>query len=131
MEGIKDTTPTTFKLRKNAILNAVTKRGPHFANSLAIVSVYYSFFEFGIAYLTGFKDDIGLPIVAASTAGAAFKCTSKKKEKKDLIVKGSLAQAGKIGAVCGITMGAFQVVKRIYKQKLYGSSSSSSSVSFA
>ncbi|RKP19599.1 hypothetical protein ROZALSC1DRAFT_28815 [Rozella allomycis CSF55] len=111
-EGVKDPAPTTMKLRKNAILNAITKRGPFVANSVGVVSIYYFGLEWCIANLLGLKDDFVLPITSAFTAGALFKASGNSLSVWKLA---GLKASGKIGLTCAAGMGVISGLKHLYK----------------
>lgn len=74
-EGLNKTTPQMApRLRLNAALNSVTRRGPFLGNSAGIVAMVYNIFNSTIGYYRG-KHDAANSIVAGALSGALFKST--------------------------------------------------------
>jgi import inner membrane translocase subunit TIM23 len=62
------------KLRLNAVLNAVTRRGPFLGNSAAVIAMVYNGFNSTIGYYRG-KHDAANSVVAGALSGMLFKST--------------------------------------------------------
>ncbi|KAK7510565.1 mitochondrial import inner membrane translocase subunit tim23 [Phyllosticta citricarpa] len=74
-EGLNKTTPNMApRLKLNAVLNAVTRRGPFLGNSAGIVAMVYNIFNSTIGHYRG-KHDATNSIMAGAMSGALFKCT--------------------------------------------------------
>lgn len=65
----------TFRLRLNAVLNQVTRRGSFLGNSGGVVALIYNLIDASIDAARG-KHDMGGSIAAGGLAGALFKCTA-------------------------------------------------------
>ncbi|TKY88816.1 hypothetical protein EX895_002057 [Sporisorium graminicola] len=65
----------TFRLRLNAVLNQVTRRGAFFGNSAGVVALIYNLVDASIDGLRG-KHDIYGAVAAGGVSGALFKCTA-------------------------------------------------------
>ncbi|KAJ9474862.1 Mitochondrial import inner membrane translocase subunit TIM23 [Pseudozyma hubeiensis] len=65
----------TFRLRLNAVLNQVTRRGAFFGNSAGVVALIYNLVDASIDGVRG-KHDIYGAIAAGGLSGALFKCTA-------------------------------------------------------
>ncbi|EPQ28466.1 uncharacterized protein PFL1_03769 [Pseudozyma flocculosa PF-1] len=65
----------TFRLRLNAILNQVTRRGSFFGNSAGVVALIYNLVDAAIDATRG-KHDIYGAVAAGGLSGALFKCTA-------------------------------------------------------
>ena len=65
----------TPKLRQNAIVNAMGKRGPGLAANLAVMALMFTASE-RIALYTRDKDDVLNSVIAASATGFMFNCAS-------------------------------------------------------
>ncbi|KAN0062482.1 Mitochondrial import inner membrane translocase subunit tim23 [Thecaphora frezii] len=65
----------TFRLRLNAVLNQVTRRGSFFGNSAGVVALIYNLADAAIDAARG-KHDIYGAVVAGGMSGALFKCTA-------------------------------------------------------
>ncbi|OLL26634.1 Mitochondrial import inner membrane translocase subunit tim23 [Neolecta irregularis DAH-3] len=63
------------KLRLNAILNAVTRRGPFLGNSAGVVALVYNGINSGIGNVRGRHDNYN-SVAAGALAGALFKSTA-------------------------------------------------------
>lgn len=66
---------TTFRLRLNAVLNQVTRRGSFFGNSAGVVALIYNLVDASIDAARG-KHDIWGAVGAGGISGAIFKCTA-------------------------------------------------------
>lgn len=66
---------TTFRLRLNAVLNQVTRRGSFFGNSAGVVALIYNLVDASIDAARG-KHDIYGAVGAGALSGALFKCTA-------------------------------------------------------
>lgn len=62
------------KLRLNAVLNAVTRRGPFLGNSAAVIAMVYNGFNSTIGYYRG-KHDAANSVAAGALSGMLFKST--------------------------------------------------------
>lgn len=65
----------TFRLRLNAVLNQVTRRGAFFGNSAGVVALIYNLVDASIDGVRG-KHDIFGAMGAGAVSGALFKCTA-------------------------------------------------------
>ncbi|SPO30775.1 probable MAS6 - mitochondrial inner membrane import translocase subunit [Ustilago trichophora] len=65
----------TFRLRLNAVLNQVTRRGSFFGNSAGVVALIYNLVDASIDGVRG-KHDIFGAVAAGGISGALFKCTA-------------------------------------------------------
>lgn len=65
----------TFRLRLNAVLNQVTRRGSFLGNSGGIVALIYNIADASIDAARG-KHDMAGSIAAGGISGALFKCTA-------------------------------------------------------
>jgi len=74
------------KLRLNAVLNAVTRRGPFLGNSAAIIAMVYNGFNSTIGYYRG-KHDAANSIAAGAMSGMLFKST---RGVKPMLTSGAL-----------------------------------------
>lgn len=66
--------PTT-RLRLNAILNQVTRRGSFFGNSAGVIALIYNSVDAIIDNARG-KHDMAGAVAAGGLSGALFKCTA-------------------------------------------------------
>ena len=93
-EGLSRSPPNAPpRLRLNAVLNAMTRRGPFLGNSAGVLALVYN----GVNYLVGSargKHDAANSIVSGVVAGAIFKSTRG--------VKPVLVSSGIIGAAAGV-----------------------------
>ncbi|KAF2144156.1 uncharacterized protein K452DRAFT_285395 [Aplosporella prunicola CBS 121167] len=72
-EGLNKTAPTASpRLRLNAVLNAVTRRGPFLGNSAGVIAMVYNIFNSTIGYWRG-KHDATNSVLAGALSGALFK----------------------------------------------------------
>ncbi|KAI9183030.1 Mitochondrial import inner membrane translocase subunit tim23 [Blastocladiella emersonii ATCC 22665] len=94
------------KLRVNAVLNAMTRRGPFVGNSFGVLAVMYSFVNYAVAYPLDVTPDQKpyVSIVSAAASGALFKSTA------------GLRSAGITGAVCGSLAIVWQATKSIREE---------------
>ncbi|PWN50728.1 Tim17-domain-containing protein [Violaceomyces palustris] len=65
----------TFRLRLNAVLNQVTRRGSFFGNSAGVVALIYNLVDASIDAARG-KHDMAGAVLAGGISGAMFKCTA-------------------------------------------------------
>lgn len=65
----------TFRLRLNAVLNQITRRGSFMGNSAGVLALIYNIFDASIDGMRG-KHDIWGSIGAGGLSGALFKCTA-------------------------------------------------------
>ena len=65
---------TSRKVKITAMLNSITRRGPFFANTLGIITMYFAFSEQIFRKFRGKEDNFN-KIIAAFTAGSLWKCT--------------------------------------------------------
>lgn len=73
-QGLRESAGKASKLRLNAVLNAVGKRGVAASNSLAVLALMFSLSEAAVYHYT--SDDTAVNYAAAGAAtGAIFKCT--------------------------------------------------------
>lgn len=65
----------TFRLRMNAVLNQVTRRGTFIGNSAGVIALTYNIFDASIDAARG-KHDIYGSVASGALSGALFRCTS-------------------------------------------------------
>lgn len=74
-EGLNKTPATAPpKIRLNAVLNSVTRRGPFLGNSAGVVAMVYNGFNSAIGYARG-KHDAANSVAAGALSGMLFKST--------------------------------------------------------
>lgn len=73
-EGLRKSAGQAPKLRLNATLNGITRRGPFLGNSAGVVAIVYNFFNKGFDQLRG-KHDSANSIVAGVCSGVLFRST--------------------------------------------------------
>jgi len=94
VEGIRRVPVTAPpKIKLNAILNGVTRRGPFLGNSAGVVAMLYNGINSYIGYLRGKHDPIN-SVLAGGISGALFKST--KGTKPMLISSGLVAGAAAV-----------------------------------
>jgi len=86
---------TISKLRLNSVLNGVTRRGPFFANSLAVVALMYGCTNFAVEKIRGSEDEIN-SVIAGTTTGLLFRCTAGPRAIGIAGAVGLLASSGMI-----------------------------------
>jgi len=97
VEGLRRTAPNAPpKIRLNAVLNAVTRRGPFLGNSAGVVAMVYNGINSYIGYARG-KHDATNSIVAGALSGMIFKST--RGVKPMMISGGIVASAAGAWAV--------------------------------
>ena len=64
----------TFRLRMNAILNQVTRRGTFLGNSAGVIALTYNIFDATIDAVRGEHDIYG-SVASGALSGALFRCT--------------------------------------------------------
>ncbi|EON64476.1 hypothetical protein W97_03708 [Coniosporium apollinis CBS 100218] len=86
-EGLNKTSATQSpRLRLNAVLNAVTRRGPFLGNSAGVIALVYNGINSTIGYYRG-KHDAANSVVAGAISGAIFKST---RGIKPMMISGSI-----------------------------------------
>lgn len=86
-EGLRRAPPNAPpKIRLNAVLNSVTRRGPFLANNAGVVAMMYNAINSYIGYLRG-KHDAANSIAAGALSGIIFKST---RGPRQMIISGSL-----------------------------------------
>ncbi|KAL6912951.1 hypothetical protein ACHAPO_007545 [Fusarium lateritium] len=73
-EGLRRSAGQPPKLRLNAVLNSVTRRGPFLGNSLGVVAIIYNCTNSLIGTLRG-KHDAANTVLAGALSGMLFKST--------------------------------------------------------
>lgn len=74
-EGLRKLPPTAApKLRLNAVLNSVTRRGPFMGNSAGVVAMVYNGINSTLGYARG-RHDASNSIAAGALSGMLFKST--------------------------------------------------------
>ncbi|OAA58756.1 mitochondrial import inner membrane translocase subunit tim23 [Cordyceps fumosorosea ARSEF 2679] len=73
-EGLRKSAGQPPKLRLNATLNAITRRGPFLGNSAGVVAIVYNMFNSLIGYARG-KHDAANSVVSGVLSGMLFKST--------------------------------------------------------
>lgn len=89
------------KIRLNAVLNSVTRRGPFLGNSAGVVAMLYNGLNSGLGYMRG-KHDSANSIAAGAISGMVFKST---RGLKPMMISG--------GIVAGIA-GAWAVTRKAF-----------------
>ena len=64
----------TFRLRMNAVLNQVSRRGTFIGNSAGVIALTYNIFDASIDAARG-KHDIYGSVASGALSGALFRCT--------------------------------------------------------
>ncbi|CEJ92022.1 Putative Mitochondrial import inner membrane translocase subunit tim23 [[Torrubiella] hemipterigena] len=95
-EGLRSSAGQAPKLRLNAVLNAVTRRGPFLGNSAGVVAILYNCVNSLIGNLRG-KHDAANTIIAGGLSGMVFKST--KGLRPMLISGGVVASMASVWAV--------------------------------
>jgi import inner membrane translocase subunit TIM23 len=96
-EGLQRTPATTPpRLRLNAVLNSVTRRGPFMGNSAGVIALVYNVTNSFIGHMRG-KHDAGNSVVAGALSGALFK--SSRGLRPTMISSGLVASAAGLWAV--------------------------------
>lgn len=89
-EGLMRSPPSAPpKLRLNAVLNAVTRRGPFLGNSAAVIAMVYNGVNSTMAYYRG-KHDAVNNVTAGALSGMVFKST---RGLKPMLTSGALVAA--------------------------------------
>ena len=83
----------TMRLRLNAVLNQVTRRGSFFGNSAGVIALIYNIVDASIDAARG-KHDMAGSIAAGGLSGALFKCTG---EQRSGTVHGPTADLSRTG----------------------------------
>ncbi|KAL4398771.1 Mitochondrial import inner membrane translocase subunit Tim23 [Malassezia pachydermatis] len=65
----------TFRLRMNAVLNQVSRRGTFIGNSAGVIALTYNIFDATIDAVRGVHDIYG-SLASGALSGALFRCTS-------------------------------------------------------
>lgn len=92
-EGLRGSYAQPPRLRLNAVLNAVTRRGPFLGNSLGVVAIIYNCFNSTIGYMRG-KHDAANSILAGGLSGMLFKST---RGLRPMMISGGI-----VGSVAGV-----------------------------
>jgi len=94
VEGLNRTPPTAPpKLRLNAVLNSITRRGPFLGNSAGVVAMIYNGINSTLGYARG-KHDAANSIVAGALSGMLFKSTRG--------VKPMMISGGIVASIAGL-----------------------------
>ncbi|KAJ5163985.1 Mitochondrial inner membrane translocase subunit Tim17/Tim22/Tim23/peroxisomal protein PMP24 [Penicillium coprophilum] len=101
-EGLKKTPATAApKIRLNAVLNSVTRRGPFLGNSAGVVAMVYNGINSGLGVVRG-KHDASNSIVAGALSGMVFKST---RGLKPMMISGGIVAS--IAGAWAVTRKAF------------------------
>jgi len=73
-EGLRGSYAQPPRLRLNAVLNAVTRRGPFLGNSLGVIAIIYNCFNSTVGWMRG-KHDAANAVLAGGLSGMLFKST--------------------------------------------------------
>lgn len=73
-EGLRRSAGQPPKLRLNATLNSITRRGPFLGNSAGVIALVYNGFNSYIGHLRG-KHDSANSVMAGALSGMLFKST--------------------------------------------------------
>ncbi|KAG0127780.1 Tim17/Tim22/Tim23/Pmp24 family-domain-containing protein [Tuber indicum] len=93
-EGLSRSPPNAPpRLRLNAVLNAMTRRGPFLGNSAGVLALVYNGVNYTVGSLRG-KHDAANSIISGVVAGAIFKSTRG--------VRPMLISSGIVGAAAGV-----------------------------
>ncbi|GAO14165.1 uncharacterized protein UV8b_06576 [Ustilaginoidea virens] len=92
-DGLQKSVGQPPKLRMNAILNGMTRRGPFLGNSAGVVAIVYNCVNSLIGSLRG-KHDAANSVVAGVLSGMVFKST---RGARSMMISG-----GVVGSVAGI-----------------------------
>jgi len=90
------------RLRLNAVLNAVTRRGPFLGNSAGVVAIIYNIFSWSIGQVRG-THDAANTVVAGALSGMLFRST---KGLRPMMISG-----GVVASVAGAWAVSFDVVE--------------------
>ena len=96
-EGLRSSVAQPPRLRLNAVLNAVTRRGPFLGNSAGVVAIIYNSINSLIGYTRG-KNDAANTVIAGALSGMLFKSTRGLRPM--LISGGIVASMAGAWAVC-------------------------------
>ena len=91
-EGLRHSANQPPRLRLNAVLNAVTRRGPFLGNSAGVVAITYNGVNSYIGYVRG-KNDAANTIAAGTISGMLFKST---RGIRPMLISGAV-----VGSVAG------------------------------
>ncbi|OQE46761.1 hypothetical protein PENCOP_c001G02156 [Penicillium coprophilum] len=101
-EGLRKTPATAApKIRLNAVLNSVTRRGPFLGNSAGVVAMVYNGINSGLGVVRG-KHDASNSIVAGALSGMVFKST---RGLKPMMISGGIVAS--IAGAWAVTRKAF------------------------
>lgn len=89
------------KLRLNAALNAITRRGPFLGNSAGVLAMVYNGFNSTLGYYRGKHDSLN-SIVAGFASGAIFKST---RGPQQMLISGGLVAT--VAGVWGVSISLF------------------------
>ncbi|KAK9479204.1 Tim17/Tim22/Tim23/Pmp24 family-domain-containing protein [Lipomyces japonicus] len=79
-EGLRSTTADApAKLRLNAVLNAITRRGPYLGNTAGVLAVSYNIFNWSFGAYRGNHDEYN-SIAAGTITGVLFRATKGIKQ---------------------------------------------------
>jgi import inner membrane translocase subunit TIM23 len=92
-EGLRRSDGQPPKLRLNAVLNAVTRRGPFLGNSAGVVAITYNLINSLIGKLRG-QHDAANSIAAGTLSGMVFKST---RGVRPMMISGAI-----VGSVAGV-----------------------------
>ncbi|KAL7269128.1 Mitochondrial import inner membrane translocase subunit tim23 [Rhizina undulata] len=106
-EGLKKSPPNAPpRLKLNAVLNSVTRRGPFLGNSAAVVAMLYNGVNSAVGHVRG-KHDVTNSILSGFISGAIFKSTRG--------IRPMLISGGLVGTAAGIwSIGSKAVMARQY-----------------
>lgn len=96
-EGLRKSDGQAPKLRLNAVLNSVTRRGPFLGNSAGGIAITYNCINSLIGYLRG-RHDAGNSVAAGVLSGMVFKST---KGLRPMMISGGLV--GSVAAVWAVS----------------------------
>lgn len=98
-EGLRKSAGQPPKLRLNATLNAITRRGPFLGNSAGVVAIVYNMFNSLIGYYRG-KHDAGNSVAAGVLSGMLFKST---RGVRSMMISGGIV--GSVAATWAVSAG--------------------------
>lgn len=106
-EGLRRSAGQPPRLRLNAVLNAVTRRGPFLGNSAGVIAIVYNCVNSLIGSLRG-KHDAANTIMAGGVSGMVFKST---RGLRPMMVSG-----GMVASVAGVWAVSFFFISFWWRQ---------------
>lgn len=95
------------KLRLNAVLNAVTRRGPFLGNNAGVIAMVYNGINSTIGHYRG-RHDAANSIAAGALSGAIFKSTRGPRQM--------LISSGLVGTAAGVWAVSTSLTEHLYRE---------------